>query len=368
MEHYCEPHCIRALHAKAARQGIPLSGAFELSPACNLECRMCYVRQSPADMAGHARPAMTADRWLRLAEAACRAGMLSLLLTGGEPFLWPDFWTLYTRLSALGLLISINTNGTLLDEARVARLTQQPPTRLNLTLYGASDATYAALCGRSGMFSRVDRAIRLLQEAGIPVKLNCPVTPYNVGELTRLHAYAAERGLVLEFDSYLFPPTRRGPGPDGSGFRLSPEEAANSRLLCYRLQHSPAQYEALCRALAHRSAAARSSGGEGDRPRCRAGDTSFWVTWDGWLTPCGMMPAPRAELTGRPFQAAWQELREHTAALRLSAVCAACGNRPLCHVCAARALAETGHAGGVPQYLCEMVRAMREEAARPDDD
>ena len=36
------------LHAKAARLGIPLSGSFELTPLCNLQCRMCYVRMTRA--------------------------------------------------------------------------------------------------------------------------------------------------------------------------------------------------------------------------------------------------------------------------------------------------------------------------------
>ena len=29
---------------RARREGIPLSGTFELTPLCNFRCRMCYVR------------------------------------------------------------------------------------------------------------------------------------------------------------------------------------------------------------------------------------------------------------------------------------------------------------------------------------
>ena len=32
------------LHTKASRFGIPLNGTFELTPLCNMNCRMCYVR------------------------------------------------------------------------------------------------------------------------------------------------------------------------------------------------------------------------------------------------------------------------------------------------------------------------------------
>ena len=96
--------------------------------------------------------------------------------------------------------------------------------------------------------------------------------------------------------------------------------------------------------------------------RCRAGKAAFWITWDGWLTPCGMMPEPKIDLTGRTFPEAWEELTRASAALTLSGVCTRCPNQQLCHACAAMALAETGSTQGVPRYLCEMVEALREAA------
>ena len=36
----------KLLFQKAGIQKIPLSGTFELSPICNFDCRMCYVRQT----------------------------------------------------------------------------------------------------------------------------------------------------------------------------------------------------------------------------------------------------------------------------------------------------------------------------------
>ena len=88
------------------------------------------------------------------------------------------------------------------------------------------------------------------------------------------------------------------------------------------------------------------------------------MTWDGWLTPCGMMPKPRIELKGKPFREAWSELTRVSSAQRLSGTCTGCQNRHICHSCAAMAMAETGSVSGIPKYLCEMVWAMRTEAAR----
>ena len=83
------------LYKKAEKNKIPLSGTFELSPVCNFNCKMCYIRMSAEEMKKHQDEAMTLEKWKEIADQAKKAGMLYLLLTGGEPFLWPDFWELF---------------------------------------------------------------------------------------------------------------------------------------------------------------------------------------------------------------------------------------------------------------------------------
>ena len=78
------------LHQKAARSGVPLSGSFELTPCCNMTCKMCYIRMTKAQQEAVA-PLRTAQEWVELGRMAKERGMLYLLLTGGEPFLRQDF-------------------------------------------------------------------------------------------------------------------------------------------------------------------------------------------------------------------------------------------------------------------------------------
>ena len=129
------------LMAKAVRQKIPLSGIFELTPLCNMNCRMCYVRMNREEQEKIA-PLGTVEQWLEVGKEARDSGMLYLLLTGGEPFLRKDFREIYQGLYDQGIIIEINSNGTLIDEQTVAWLKEVPPQRINITLYGASDVTY----------------------------------------------------------------------------------------------------------------------------------------------------------------------------------------------------------------------------------
>lgn len=352
------------LFTKASQKKIPLSGTFELSPVCNFSCRMCYVRMTPSQVAAHSRPAMTLERWLALAEQARASGMLYLLLTGGEPFLWPDFWPLYERLTEMGFVLSINTNGSLIDEATIARLRARPPTRLNITLYGAGNDTYRSLCRADGVFTRVDRAIMGLREAGLMVKLNCSLTPQNAGDLEAMVRYAEQRSLILEVNTYMFPPLRRDPSQVGRNERFTPEEAARYHMERYRLMYGEETYDrylhSVLRGIADPPGLDESCVDPVDgKIRCRAGKAAFWVTWDGWLTPCGMMTEPRVDLAGQPFDRAWKTLTEQSERMRLSGVCGQCPDRDLCHSCAAMAQAETGSPGGIPLYLCRMVEAMK---------
>ena len=352
------------LFDKASRALLPLSGTFELSPVCNFSCRMCYVRKTQAEVAAGPRPMLTKDQWLAIARQARDQGMLYLLLTGGEPLLWPDFWPLYEELVRMGFLVSINTNGSLIDGAAVERFTKLPPTRINITLYGASDETYERLCRAKGVFSKVDAAITGLKAAGIPVKLNGSLTPQNIGDLDACAAYARDRGLIYEPVTYMFPPLRRDPTQVGRNERFTPAEAAYYNARAYRLLYGDELYRKRMQAIADGAIPPPGLDESCVDPvdgkiRCRAGKAAFWITWDGWMTPCGMMPRPGVETVGRPFADAWRELTEVSQALTLSGVCTKCPNQRLCHCCAAMAMAETGSAAGIPQYLCEMVVEMK---------
>ena len=159
----------------ATRKRIPLGGSFELLPLCNMDCRMCFLRLSPKEMRAQGR-IRTADEWLALAREAKEAGMLFLLLTGGEPFLYPEFARLYRGLAEMGLFLTLNTNGTLITEEYADLLAEHLPRRVNITLYGSSDEIYGRLCRNPRGFTQVMRAIHLLQERHVPVKLNGSLT------------------------------------------------------------------------------------------------------------------------------------------------------------------------------------------------
>ncbi|MDO4555762.1 MAG: radical SAM protein [Lachnospiraceae bacterium] len=368
MDEIIESPLVEYLHCKADATGIPLSGTFELTPCCNMDCRMCYVRLSEEEVKRQGR-LRTTEEWIRLAEDAKNEGMLFLLLTGGEPFIRKDFKELYEAFRQMGLVISINSNATLLDEKWVSWLEQRRPARMNVTLYGASDETYKRLCRNPKGFTQVTAALKRLKEAEIPVKLNCSLTPYNIGDMEEIQKFAIENEYPIETAVYMFPPIRKTNNCKNtmsqdsilscSNNRFNPKETALATIRLELLRNGEEAFREHCEKILKGQSSELTRAdrcfAEGQEIQCRAGGCSFWITWDGRMLPCGLMPRPVMEPFRDGFSKSWLQLKEEVKKIRLPIQCAECKDQELCHTCAAMIYAETGDFKEVPKYRCELV-------------
>lgn len=360
-----EPAISTYLHAKGAALGIPVGGNFELTARCNFNCPMCYVHLSAEEVAARGKE-LTAQQWISLAEQARDRGLMFLLLTGGEPLIRKDFFEIYGAVKEMGLMVSINSNGSTLQGENLQRLIADPPHRINVSLYGGSPETYRTMCGNNA-FEQVVGNIRELKQAGIDVRLNVSLTPYNYQDLERIYQISQELGVFVKTSSYMYPPIRVH---GDCGHRLTAEDAAKVSVQWDRLRFSPETFRQrtkahqMLAAMEQKECAADPDVGVG----CRAGSTAFWMTWDGRMLPCGMMPGPETFPLEVGFDAAWDELRQRTAQIKNPAKCVACKYREVCSVCAAVCVAETGRFDGVPDYVCRMTEETVREFCQLDEE
>ena len=352
-----ESRLVEYLHRKASITKTPISGAFELSPLCNMDCKMCYIKMSKEKQESIAR-LRTKEEWIELAQKAKEKGMLFLLLTGGEPFLVKDFKELYIELHKMGFCISINSNGTMIDEDVIEWLKHYPPMRINMTLYGASNETYGRLCNNPKGFMQVTKAISLLKENNIQVKLNCSVTPYNKDDLKQMMDFAEEHDLVIQATSYMFPPLRKDKTKIGQNNRFNAEDAAFYGAYISAYSNGFDRFKEYIESgqLALYDADDDCGVVEGDHMRCRAGITSFWMTWEGKMLPCGMIPDEGKDPWEVGFDEAWENAKNIVSEITLPVKCAGCGKKDECRACAAMVYTETGTYDKVPQYRCEMTK------------
>ena len=353
------------LHRKSAAAGVPLAGTFELTNRCNFNCRMCYVHNSDSNKFKETE--LSAGQWIDIAKAAADSGMLFLLLTGGEPLLRDDFEEIYENLTRLGLILSVNTNGSLLTGRNAALLERLPPSHINISLYGASDDTCKRVCGVSYL-NAVKENIRRMKGAGLDVRLNVSLTPDNEEDIGAIVDYADSLDIKVRATTYMYPPNRSDGTIGSNPARFAAPDAGRCRARCDRLILSPEDFRRRAEAIASGDIIPCDDScidpeAEGSASRCRAGRTAFWVDAGGGMRMCGMTPVC-ADLTKSSFSEAWEKVRAETLKIRLPASCDSCNLRQLCPVCAAACYTETGDYGTKPEYLCDMTEATAREMVR----
>ena len=354
----------RMLLDQARRTRTPANGSIELLPLCNMNCDMCYVRLGREEMEAKGR-LHTADEWLEIGRQMKDAGVLFLLLTGGEPFLYPDFRRLYLELRKMGMIITINTNGTLIDEDLAEFFGKYKPRRVNITLYGTDEETYANLCHYPGGYEKTLRGIRLLREQGVDVKVGGSLARANQDDLDKLLDIGEELDIPVRVDTYMMPATRERDLPYNMQSRLNPEEAARARIHALKREMGPELFPQYVRQSVERADHPEPAEAKPGHMSCMAGQCSFTINWQGEMRPCVILTEPAISVFEFGFKAAWKYIVEETHKILLNEKCSTCHMRHLCRTCAASALLETGSYDGVPDYMCryagESLRILREE-------
>ena len=206
---------------------IPINASFELLPLCNMDCRMCYVRLSAGEAKKLGR-IRSGEEWIALTQEMKKAGTLFILLTGGEPLLHPDFKEIFTALRKMGMILTVNTNGTLIDEEWADFFGKNRPRRINISLYGKDGDTYERLCGYREGFEKVKNAVEMLKSRRVDVKLNYSIVRENYRELSEVFELADSWGVPINAEAYMYPVTRERSRDYEKEIRLSPEAAAEA--------------------------------------------------------------------------------------------------------------------------------------------
>lgn len=344
----------------------PILGSLELTPLCNMDCAMCFVRLSRKEQEAKGR-LRTAEEWLALGRQMAESGVLFLQITGGEPLTYPGFKELYIGLREMGIILTLNTNGTLINEEWADFFAAHRPRRINISLYGTDEKAYTDLCYFPGGFSRAMDGIRLLRERNIDVKLNAPQTVVNQNEMDGYEAICEDLGTAIHSDDYIFPAKRERSTSFEENSRPSPEESAAVRLAQLRRMQGDAFYANLVRELEYIDSLPEKP----VNPRemsCLAAKAAFIVNWQGMLRPCIMMNEPEVPVFDIGFEEGWSRIRRETDKILLPEPCGSCRLRSICGICAAAGILEKKDESGAPIYVCratrELERLMRLEAEK----
>jgi radical SAM protein with 4Fe4S-binding SPASM domain len=339
------------LQEKVAEQRIPITGSIEVTARCNLRCAHCFINLPASDCQAQ-QGELTYEEWCTILDQIVDEGCLWLLMTGGEPFLRPDFLDVYTYAKRKGLLVNIFTNGSLITPRAADNLAERAPFAIEITLYGHTQETYERVTGVPGSHARCMRGIELLLERKLPLKLKTMVLTLNQHELADMRVFAEELGLAFRYDPVLN--VRADGGQTPAAYRIPAEEvvaldlADDKRMkgwreFCDNFWGPPPQPELMY--------------------QCGAGVSTFHIDPNGYMSACLMSRVPAYDLRQGTFHKGWHDFMPGVRAQKRTrqTPCQHCDLISLCGQCPGWAQMESGDLEEPVAHLCQIAH-LRAEA------
>lgn len=346
------------LRRAAFEKGQPLIGTFELTPRCTLNCRMCYVHLNPDQMDADE---LTTDQWISLMGQAADAGMLYAVFTGGECLLYPGFFTLYEYLQSRGVLVTVLTNGTLLDEKTVSWLAERTPQRVQVSVYGSSPEEYRSVTGNADAFYRTDWAIDLLKGAKIPFTLAITVSRQMAPNFEAVLRYCRSKK-PDRCDVCPFPfQARKETGRVYENYAPTLEQTVEISRIEMRLDGVPAVPWPCEEALLQSATAEEAETEQTVKGiTCTAGRIKFSINWRGVMTACNAFNFAEAFPLKDGVAAAWRYINKRSCEYQMPEECRTCAYRRACLPCPAVHWLASGEGRANPLVCAETKRLAME--------
>ncbi len=167
-----------------------------LTNACNSRCGHCY--QAGGDP--YARE-LTTDEALHVVDDFARNQVSFINLSGGEPFLRPDLLDIAEYAINKGLITTIVTNGTLIDEEKARKMKEIGVCAVAISVDGLTASTHDTSRGVAGLFDKAMKGLKFVKEAGIPLSIRTTVTKTNIREIPGILEWSITLG-AEEFVAY----------------------------------------------------------------------------------------------------------------------------------------------------------------------
>ncbi|WP_025689608.1 radical SAM/SPASM domain-containing protein [Paenibacillus zanthoxyli] len=159
---------------------------------CVTNCRYCY-----ADREGfRGKPEFDLNLYRRLLKEASECGIETIEISGGDLFCREDAFDLIESTLSAGMYLNIPTKCPL-SRSQVRRLAATGLSSIQISIDALNPEIIDQLMGLSGYGKKILQTLDDLGEAGIKVRTNTVLTPYNIRDAVALARYLAEKPHVF---------------------------------------------------------------------------------------------------------------------------------------------------------------------------
>lgn len=168
----------------------PRTCVMEIIFNCNLRCMHCASDVSSNTSRG--RP-LSLGEIKEVVSDLAHLGCEQLILSGGEPLLRKDWEDICQAIVAEGIMLSLISNGMLIDAAMSKRIKDASVSLVALSIDGGKE-THNRIRNHDESFERVNRAARNLVDQGIPTNFITTITTANINELRDIEDVIVDLG------------------------------------------------------------------------------------------------------------------------------------------------------------------------------
>lgn len=154
---------------------------LELLLKCNLYCTHCYCSSSPSAPWG-----LGTGEIMNLIDQASQMGTLYLDITGGEPLLRKDIFSIISYAHQKQLVLSLFTNLTVMNEKIAQQLAALNIASIQTSLDAFTPELHDQFRGRKGSHQKTINGIKILKKYKIPLSVTIMVHQGNKHEIKQL--------------------------------------------------------------------------------------------------------------------------------------------------------------------------------------
>lgn len=325
----------------------PLASTVEITPRCNFRCIHCYLgrhRDKPKEM--------TKAQIKYILNELSDNGVLFVTLTGGECMIRSDFPEIYMYAKKKGFMVCVFTNGYSFTPTLFDLFTQYPPFFVDISLYGASNATYELITGVKNGFDVVFENLKELKRRNIQFGIKTPIFLQNLDDYPVMCDICESLGVKYRFSFALSPTIDKEFYP--VSYMIPPETMI-------KLEADDPIY----REMGENYSTVKNEWGEafdaGDFVPlyiCAPGVNDMFINYEGAVMPCASFRSEARDLFQSSLAEIWDDFSKFK---QMSATknnkCMRCESRFYCRVCPADQLQYHGDAESTDPTICAHAHA-----------
>lgn len=161
----------------------PLTINWAINNTCNFKCRHCYSRVDTSDELD--TPTLRAAM-----EKVAKSGVMALNFGGGEPLLRADLLDIARFAAGLGMVVSMNSNGYLIDADRAEALKRAGFSKVGISIDSHLPHVHDDFRGMPGSHGKAVAALGFLRQAGIKTSISTVICNFNHTDIDHLIDFA----------------------------------------------------------------------------------------------------------------------------------------------------------------------------------